>query len=353
MRGFSHILLTALLATSGTTVALAQAPAAANSPTLPPAGVYYRYWPEQFVQFLGDDLPYSLIVLYVDSRGKQPVYDVELIDRATGKPTHYTNTPGQAAIDQAIGTPAYLTKMAFDGPADPSNGAQYLLRFATEKGTPVEWQFVQGTDVSDHGTGLTPVQAPVPVLVYREQAALAGAGTALKFGNVTDTASVWTEYAQPPYFVPYHGALSVGVHILSFSPTATAWKAGTAGAAPTLTSPHGEVFTEANEADGTRLDDAEHGVSVLLEGGAGGALTRVQYGPTGAKQEHTISLTFTPPLADGVDGKFGVLAGKKSKLASGTVKETVKAGKANVNWTFDSPDFMKGKTAEASATITK
>ena len=353
MSRLTQVVLTSLLLPLGGAALWAQAaPAAATQASLPPAGVRYRYWPEQMVQWLGDDLPYSMIVLSVDDRGKQPVYDVELIDRATGKPTHYANTPDEVALDKAIGFPSYLVRMALDGPATPANGAQYLLRFETEKGVPVVWQFIEGTDVSDQGSGLSPVHADTPLLVYREQGALAGEGTALKFGNVTDTAAVWSEYAHPPYFVPYHGALSVGVHILSFAPGETAWKTGMQGSSHTLTTARGTELTGTEDAQGASWSDAPLAVTISLEPGAPGTLARAQYGPAGAKQEHTVSLVFTPPLAAGVESKVELVGGKKTKLAKGSVKTTSMGTGLEEDWTFDSPEFLRTAAVKAIAEVT-
>jgi hypothetical protein len=167
-----------------------------SATTLPLAGVYYRYWPEQIVQWVGPELPYSMIVLSLDDRSKQPIYDVQLIPRAVGKPVHYTNSAAELAIVQATGQEVHQVAMQFDGPSDPEKGAQYMLRFNTEKGTPVVWQFVLGTDVSEQGSGLSPVPAPIPILMYREQGGLAGEGTALQIGGVTSTADVWKEIAR-------------------------------------------------------------------------------------------------------------------------------------------------------------
>ena len=49
----------------------------ANSPhpIAPPTSgliVDYRYWPVQYVQFVGTELPYSMITLEADTAGKQP-----------------------------------------------------------------------------------------------------------------------------------------------------------------------------------------------------------------------------------------------------------------------------------------
>ncbi len=333
-------------------------------PLLPPAGLYYQYWPLQIVQWVGPELPYSTILLYVDDRPKEPLYDAVLTDRATGKRTHYANTPALVAEDKAKGDDAFLTRMQFDPPAAPAKGAQYMLRFNTEKNVPVLWQFVQGTDVSEQGSGLTPVEAPFPVLLYREQGALATEGTALKVGNVTSTADVWKELSHPPYFMPYHGALTQGAHILSIVPVASRWTdpqpaAFTEGATWKLTSALGTMLTaQAAAAKGpgvtVSLTSDAHATSTTLEAqqtAAGSAVSRVRFGPAGAKPEHTLSLVFSPALAPGVDSKFDIVAGKKTKIAAGSVQTSAEAGGTTEKWSMTSPDAVKGKSATASASV--
>ena len=337
--------------------------AAAPAPLLPPAGLAYRYWPMQLVQWVGPELSYSMILLYVDDRPKQPLYDAVLTERASGKRTHYANTPELVAEDKAKGDAAFLTRMQFDHPAAPAKDAQYLLRFNTEKSVPVLWQFVQGTDVSEQGSGLTPIDAPFPVLLYREQGALAAEGTALKVGNVTSAADVWKELAQPPYFVPYHGALTVGAHILSIVPVSSRWTdaqpaALTDGATWKLTSALGTSLTahaDAVKGPGVSVSLANdaHSTSTILEArqtAGGWAVSRVRFGPTGAKPEHTLSLTFSPALTAGSDSTFAVVGGKKTKLASGSVQTSADAsGGTTEKWSMTAPDSLKGKNAVASA----
>ncbi len=350
-RVFALSLLPALAATAQTTAQTA-------APLLPPAGLHYRYWPMQMVQWVGPELPYSMIVLYADDSAKS--YDVELIDRASGKPVHYVNTPELAAEDKAKGDDALVTRIQFDQPEAPGKGAQYGVRFNTEKGVPVVWQFVQGTDISEQGSGVSPVDAPFPVLVYREQGALAAEGTALKVGAVTSTAEMWKELAQPPYFVPYHAALSQGVHILSMSPHASTWvdaqPALTAGAAWKLTSAAGTVLNAHADAAGgagatVSLTDAQRGVMTLdAQGGAGGwTVNRVRFGPAGAKADHTLSLAFTPAMAPGSDSRFELVAGRKTKLASGSVHTAVgEDGRTTETWTMVTGGGGKSKSAIAS-----
>lgn len=317
------------------------------SVTLPLAGVHYRYWPEQLVQWIGPELPYSMIVLDVDDRGKQPVYDAELIDKS-GKVVHYTNTAEEAAIDESAGFTVHRVAMQFDGPGDPANGAQYMLRFNLETGVPVVWQFVLGSDVTEQGSGLSPVPTPVPILMYRETGGLAGQGTALQVGNVTSTADVWTELAHPPYFVPYRGALSSGVHILTFVPGAAAWK----GDGQSLTDAMGKTVTVAKEADGVAITDKALGTtaSYTMDGTSG--ISRVSFAPGSGKRDHSVSLVFSPMLAPGAQSSFDVIAGKKTKIAGGTVQTASEAGTGvSEAWTFTAPDSLHGKEATATANL--
>lgn len=341
------VCLTAMTALAMTPVALfAQAtPPAPASVTLPLAGVHYRYWPEQIVQWVGPELPYSMIVLDVDDRGKQPVYDVQLIDKSGAKAVHYTNTAEQLAVDQHSGFTAHPVAMQFDGPADPSKGAQYMLRFNTETGVPVVWQFVLGTDVTEQGSGVSPVAAAVPVLIYREQGGLAGEGTALQVGGVTSTADVWKELAQPPYFVPYRGALSTGVHILSFVPGTVTWKAD----GQELTDPAGRALAVAKDGDTVAMTDKALGIAASYTL-AGDGVSRVSFGPINAKRDHTLTLQFSPALTPSSQGNFEVIAGKKTKIAAGTVHAAAAAGDSVAEtWNFASPDALHGKEMTATA----
>jgi len=314
--------------------------------TLPLAGVYYRYWPEQLVQWVGPELPWSMIVLDVDDRGKQPIYDVQLIPRTGNRLLRYTNSADELAIDQRAGFTVHQVAMQFDGPADPANGAQYMLRFNTETGTPVVWQFVLGSDVTEQGSGLSPTGAAIPILMYREQGGLAGAGTALQIGAVTSTADVWKEIAQPPYFVPYRGALSTGVHVLTFVPGAVAWKGDT----QSLTAANGVTLALAKNSDSIVMTDKALGTTASYTV-AGGAVNRVTFSPAGGKHDHIVTLQFSPALAPGAQSSFEVIAGKKTKVASGTVQAASASAGVSETWTFTAPDALKGSTAQATASL--
>lgn len=319
--------------------------AAQTTPSLPLAGVNYRYWPEQIVQWVGPELPYTMIVASIDDRTKPAVYDVQLIPRPGGPPVVYTNSADELAILQRTGQDAHQVAIEYDGPSDPAVAAQYMIRFNTEKNVPVVWQFVLGTDVSEQGSGLSPVPAPVPVLMYREQGGLAGQGTALQIGGVTSAADVWKEIAQPPYFVPYRGALSTGVHVLSFAPGDTAWKSS----AGTLTNATGRTLALSTSGNETTLTDKSLAATESITGAAG-SVSRVTFAPTGVKGNHSVTMQFSPPLAPAGQSSFDVIVGKKTKIAAGSVQES--AGPAVTDsWSFTSPDAVKNLTAKATASL--
>ena len=212
------VLTTSLLLGSAVTM-FAQLP-----PPIAPEQIVYRHWPEQFVQWIGPELPYTMIELYVDpAGGATPVYDAVLTERATGKRVHYTNQQQMLDIDKRSGADAYLTTMQLDRPANAATGATYLLRFVDHAGQPVSWQFIQGSDISERGGGSSPAGLAPPVLMYRERSAVAGEGSALKIGNAVSVADVWTEISQPPYFVAYHGAISENVDIAVFAGSEQQW----------------------------------------------------------------------------------------------------------------------------------
>lgn len=310
---------------------------------LPLPGVHYRYWPKQLVQWIGPELPYSMITLDVDDRGKEPIYDVELIDKDGRHAVHYTNTAEEASIDQRAGMTVHQVAMQFDGPADPEKGAQYMLRFNTETGVPVVWQFAIGTDISNQGSGLSPVPASIPILVYRGQGGLADQGTALKVGSVTSTADVWKELAHPPFFVPYRGAFSTGIQILSFVPESAKGRSG----AQSLANSAAASPSMARDGNTVVLSDTSLGTtaSYIMEGSS---IDRVSFGPLHGRRDDTVTLQFSPPLAPEGQSSFEIIAGKKTKIAAGAIQATDSNPQSrSITWTFSAPESLKGKTAIA------
>ena len=148
-----------------------------------------------------------------------------------------------------------------------------------------------------------------------------------------------------PYFVPYRGALSTGVHILTFAPVSVSWKSG----AQSLTDSTGRALSLTTSADSTTMTDQALGFSAAYAT-AGGAVSRVTFSPSGVRGSHTISLEFTPALAPGSQSSFDVLIGRKTKIAAGSVQ--VSAGPTvTESWTFTAPDALKNLSAKATASL--
>src|SRR5580704_911595 len=292
-------------------------------PPMAPEQIVYRHWPEQFIQWIGPELPYTMIELYVDpGAGATPVYDAVLTERTTGKRIHYTNQQQMLEIDKRSGAEAYLTTMQLDRPASAGKDATYLLRFVDHAGEPVSWQFVQGSDISERGGGSSPAGIDPPVLLYRERSAVAGEGAAVKIGDKVSVADVWTEISQPPYFVAYHGAMSQNVDFAVFAGAGQQWstisapKTLAAGAEWKLKSQDGagcSLHVQALAGDrATIVDHDDHlpGRTTTIEAtwtNGAWSIEKMHYSAVGADANQGLTISFAPgATAGGAPSKFEV-----------------------------------------------
>jgi hypothetical protein len=334
-------------------------------PPIAPEQIVYRHWPEQFVQWIGPELPYTMIELYVNPAGATPLYDAVLTERATGKRVHYSNQQQMVDIDKRAGAEAYLTRMQLDTPVNVGTGATYLLRFVNNAGEPVSWQFVQGSDISERGGGSSPAGIEPPVLMYRGRSAVAGEGTALKIGNTVSAADVWTEISQPPYFVAYHGALSENVDIAVFAGARQQW---TTISAPTALTAGAEWKLKAQDGLGctlrvqalagdhaTIMDSDDHlpGRTVTIEAvwtNGAWSIGKLRYSATDADANQGLTISFVPAAnATGTESRFEVIAGRKTRIASGTLHGD--PAQPRVAWEFKDPEWLRGKTAWVDSAV--
>jgi hypothetical protein len=342
----------------------AQTTAPLLPPPIAPAQIIYRHWPEQFVQWVGAELPYTMIELYVDAGSSgTPLYDVVLTERATGKRLHYANQQQMVDLDKRSGAEAYLTKMQLDRPANAGKGATYLLRFVDHAGEPVSWQWIQGSDISERGGGSSPAGLDPPVLMYRQRSAVAAEGTALKIGNAISAADVWTEISQPPYFVAYHGAYSENVDIAVFAGAGQQW---TTTSAPTTLSASAEWKLKSQDGLGrtlrvqalagdhaTILDSDDHlpGRTMVIDAtwkAPSWSIDKIHYAPVGADANQT-NANQGLTISFGAQSKFEVLAGRKTRIASGIVHADPE--QRRVGWEFKDPEWLRGKTAWVSSAV--
>jgi hypothetical protein len=335
-------------------------------PPMAPEQILYRHWPEQFVQWIGPELPYTMIELYVDAgSGAAPLYEAVLTERATGKRVHYSNQQQMVDVDKRSGADAYLTNMLLDRPANAGTGATYLLRFVDHAGQPVSWQWIQGSDMSERGGGSSPAGVEPPVLMYRGRSAVAGEGSALKIGNTVSTADVWTEISQPPYFVAYHGASSENVDFAVFAGAGQQWttisgpKTLAAGAEWKLKSQDGlgcSLRVQAVNGDhATILETDNHlpGRTIALEAtwtNGAWSIEKMHYSAVGTDASQGLTISFVPgATTGGAVSKFEVVVGRKTRIASGTVHGD--STQPRVVWEFKDPDWLRGKTAWVNSSV--
>jgi hypothetical protein len=351
----------------------AQSKAGPLAPPIPPLLITYRYWPEQFIQWLGPELPYSMIELYADRTLPKPLYDVVLTDRTSGKRLHYSNQQQMVDIDKLNGE-AYLTRIAFAAPEQENTGSTWNLSFTTQDGKPVLWRFIQGSDVAEQGGGLTPMpNVPVLMFMYREQAAVAGEGTALQIGTQVSEADLWKEISHPPYFVAYRGARSVGVNIAILAPGTMRWKVDespaslTLGAAWKLSSADGKhLVVTVKKMDGSEftlvaLDEHLPGRAMTIEAqqsGSGWSIQKMRISPEKQGDDHGFALSFEPALPLEMQAppsaiRVEMQEGKKTKVGAGTL--TQRGDVAHPQWLLQmkTPDWARSKSMLEDAVLTQ
>ncbi len=320
----------------------------------PVSEVQYRHWPEQFTQWVGAEVPYTMLELNVDAANQpQPAYEVVLTQRSPAKKICYSNVQAVVDAESAAGSESHLANIQFTRPANSAVGAIYLLRFYNEKNTPILWRFVQGSEVTEQGSGVTPGRMNPPVLRYRQQAAVAGEGTALKVGSVVSQAELWKEIAAPPYFVPYRGTYTQNLESLTFLDNSTQWTVERApanlsvGAAWQFKGANGQSCTVAVQqlgSNGAVFRQSIAGAKTVttfeaqLADGAW-VVHSVHFEPVAAGTSKGLTLRVS---ADGGHARFEVLSGK-SKIASGTLASNTLASnldQSHAGWRFKDPDWL-------------
>jgi len=322
--------------------------------------ISYQYWPEQFVQFVGTELPYTMLELDVNHESKTPILNVMLTERATGRRVQYSNNDGLIAAATAQGNEAHKTEIAFEEADTTSVGSISTLRLTLADGKPLQWRFVQGSDVSEQGSGLTALpDVPVPVFAYRERGAVAGEGTVLEIGGVLSTAAVWTEISRPPYFVAYRGAYTESAHRVIFGAGDQSWTVTDApatlamGSVWKLDGSHSTHRTlTVDHVDGAHYtingtDSLQPLVRFVLDAtrtGDAWSIASVRYSPVKDAEKHAMTVRFGKPLDGTVQAStVELFAGKKTRLASGSLTLSGSAVDRTALLTMDTPTWSQGK----------
>jgi hypothetical protein len=345
------------------TTAFAQTPTATIPPPIAPILAQYRFWPEQFVQWIGNELPYSMVEFDIDENSGKPIYDVVLTDRVTQKRTHYSNTQAVVAAAKAQDGEAYLANdIKLERPDATTTGATYTLRLNLHDGKPLEWRFIQGSDIMEQGGGLTALPAsPVPVFAYREQAAVAGEGTAIQIGDTASSAEMWKEISKPPYFMAWHGAYSLNATTLVLPGGEEKWTITSApsalagGATWKLASTTGREQTiRAEKVDGNHASltveivpgSTRRTIDATWDGTAW-RYNQLRFIPhTGEKLG--LTLQFAPTLSKDGTSNIDILVGKKKIVTAAATADAANL----LTITFKSPDWTKSKSLTETLTTT-
>lgn len=352
----------------GAAAAQTTAPVAASIAP-PSAGLLYsyQYWPTQYIQWIeGPELPYSMAEFDVDTTSaKQPLYHCVLTGK-DGTRSHYSNIDGIVAGFKAAGEASYKAAIAFDGDETQKPGSTSTLRFTMQDGKPLEWRFVQGSDISSQGSGVTPLpQAPVPVFAYREEGAVAGEGTAIKIGDAVSTAAVWTEISKPPYFVGYRGAITSGAHMLVLMRGSESWKitkapatiaAGSTWELDNETGNHRTLTID--KTDGTHatisLVDRMHPITrttmTATRTANGWTVDSLRLSPMKEADKHFMTLTFATTTPG--TGTLEITAGKKAKIATASIEMGGTADDHKQAIRFTAPGWVAGKQLAEQTTTT-
>jgi hypothetical protein len=307
------------------TSALAQ-DTATNPSTAPIPAVKldYRFVPDYFVEWLGStDQPYSIIEAFLnDADAAKPSIEIVLTDRATSKRVHYVNTPELAKAAPAS-EDVHVINIAYKAPQNTPDAARtWAFGLRDTQGTVVQWRFLQGSDFSDAGQGLSPrASTPGLRLEYRENGAVAGDGSLVQVGASTNRAEVWNEHSTPPYFIAYHGAHTRGLDIIDIQPGDQNWNAkGSESDGWTISSLSGQAGTlklkEKNGAsESFTLTSSSATISpMVVNTTAGYQLQSLELGD----KPHTVNVLFQPQLGP-TPAAFSILVRKK-KIAEGTAQ---------------------------------
>ena len=336
-------------------------------PPMLPLAVNYRFWPAQYVQWLGNESPYTIIELDVDpTAGPQPLTCVTLVDRTSGKRIAYTADDALVAALSALGEEAHKANLAYEPAETDTPGSTTSVRLTLADGKPLQWRFVQGSEISEQGSGMTPIPGKIPIFAYREQGAVAGEGTALQIGDTVSTAAVWTEISHPPYFVAYHGAEAQSAHTLIFPSAQESWTVSsspsslTAGATWELDEARGNHRSlRVDKTDGAHLtvtstDRLQPRIQTTLEAtrtADGWAIQNVRFAPVRDGNKHSVVLQFAVPLtATGANTSLTLLAGKKKTLATGAISLT--GAPSTETLTFTDPTWVHGAVMTEQVTST-
>jgi hypothetical protein len=331
----------------------------------------YQYAPQYFTEWIDDNPQYSMIEAEV-KEGDPPIYEMVLTEKKGGRRVYYCNAASWVEYLKSIGSAANLTKIDFKAAKSSGEQPTYAFGFRDEKGQAIIWRFIGASEPGEQGAGLNPLgDMPGLMASYRDIATLAGQGSAVQIGDKVSEAASWPEVSQPPYFVAYHGAFAVGLHMGGLTPGTQSWKVTKSpdalqqGGQWEMTDDHGasrQLTITAVKGDELTIAQTNHSLSgdlrlTALKTAQGLALESLGL----ADEKHSMKISFKPALSLPMPG--GSAAGAKSEVAfqidedghrkviEGKIDVEPEAGGARLTWKPESPGWAKKHVLTASLIV--
>ena|ERR1700733_4358314 len=332
----------------------------------------YQYAPQYFTEWIDDNPQYSMIEAEVKA-GDPPVYETVLTEKKGGRRVYYCNATSWVEYLKSTGKAAYLAKIDFRTAKSSGEQPTYAFGFRDEKGQAIIWRFIGASEPGEQGAGLTP-QGDTPGLMtlYRDIATLAGQGSAVQIGDKVSEAASWPEVSQPPYFVAYRGALTVGLHMGVLATGTQSWKIAKApdalleGSRWEMSNDHGasrQLSITAVKGDELIITQTNHSLGGDLR------LTAVKT-PQGlaleslslVDEKHSMKINFKPalslPMPEGgaspsaakAQVGFQIDEDGHRKVIEGKIDVEGNAGSARLTWKPESPSWAKKHVLTSSLT---
>jgi len=348
-----------------------QPPSAGPPPPLPipPAIISYEYAKSYLLQWIYDNLDYSLIEAVI-TNGSPAVYEVITTDKTSHR-VYYINSELKAKLLAASGKNVHVVPITYKLTESLGEHATQSIVFQDEKGQTIRWNFVAASDQSERGKGLTAAAPPLEFL-YRPLGTAAGEGSAVQIGTKVSQAKPWPEISAPPYFVAFHGVYTTESILGGFASGSETWRLKYA----TPNVDVGSVWVLLNEQNAARQFKvaAKRGDELTIEEigvkadvstpmtmtatmtASGFAISSIGF----ANGKNSLRVSFKPALTVGPtapDGQakvdFQVDVADQKKAFEGTISSQRTGERLELDWHLNSPNWAKGKVVKSTITFNK
>jgi hypothetical protein len=167
----------------------------------------YEYGKQYFVEKIYAD-PVYIGIEAMFQEGPTPVYQVLMTEKEGHRKVYYTNSEARAALLTAAGKTAHITVIKYSHEESLGEEPKHIITLTDEKSRAIRWTFVQANDLDEETRGVSLIARPLKVL-YRDMASMAGEGTSVQIGDLTDKPKERPDLKTNPDEAVYEGTLCV------------------------------------------------------------------------------------------------------------------------------------------------